>query len=829
VKERNYKMRILLVEDNPDDVELALRELKKQANFKIDIAATGKECLEKLAEKSYDVVLLDYALPKMNGLEVLREIVENNYDVPVVMITGRGDEEVAVKAMKQGACDYVVKSEGYLTRLPLVIQNAIEKYKRDKERARLDREIKKTKEYLETLINSIDEGIMVINRDYVITDVNTAILERVKRTKEEVIGARCYEISHNSKERCKPPYDICPVKEVFETGKHSKVTHTYFNSEGNAYFIELSASPIRDKNGNISQVIEVSRDVTERVKLEEELKEYSEQLEQKVEERTAKLREYTEELLLLQKVNNALNSALGLDEILQMIADGITITYHYDAAGITLLDEDKQYLSSIAVSIDPSLLRKLEKFTGQTLLGYKTHLFEGSIYKELIDTKKPLITNDIVRVFEDFTDDRKLRMLAKGVAKITAFKSAIGAPLLTKDKVIGVLGVISKGQLTDKDLKIIQRLARQAGLAIERAILERKLRESEEKHRTLIETMNEGLWVIDENGLTTFVNRKMGEILEYSPEEMIGRDVFSFFDEENQERLKKELAKRANGESSVYEIEAMTKTGRRVSALIAGTPLFDEKGNPKGSFAVVADVTERKKLERRVYQSEKLASIGQLAAGIAHEINNPLTNISLNTEILLKKVDDDQIKEKLESIEEQVDLAASIIRNLLDFSRQVEPEVKAIDINKVLAKTLNMLSFHLKDIDVTKDFNSSIPKIKADASQLQEVFINIIVNAIQAMPDGGKLGISTEFEEPCAVISISDTGYGIPKEYIGKIFDPFFTTRDSRKGTGLGLFICYGIIEEHGGTIEVESEIGKGTTFTIKLPVGGVNGKNSNR
>lgn len=500
------------------------------------------------------------------------------------------------------------------------------------------REIRKTKNYYEDLVNSIEEELIVIDRDYVITDVNTAALEMAKRTKEEVIGEHCYQISHNLEKRCELPHGDCPVEKVFDTKKPAKAVHVHFDSKGNARFIELSASSVSGASEKVTHVVEVSRDITERMILEEKLKEYSERLEQEVEERTA------------------------------------------------------------------------------------------------------------------------------------------------------------------------------------------KLKKSEEKHRTLIETMNDGMWTTDENRITTFANKKMGEILGYSTEELIGKDVFSFFDEKNQEILREELARRPKGESSVYEIDMMTKAGGSATVLIAGSPLFDENGNFEGSFAVVTDITERKRLERMVHQSEKLASLGQLAAGIAHEINNPLTNISLNTEILLKKVDDAQIKEKLEEIGDQVGTAASIIRGLLDFSRQIEPEVKAIDINKVLAKTLNMLSFQLKDIDVIKDFGPHTPKIKADAGQLQQVFVNMLVNSIQAMPRGGALQISTRLEDSHVIVGISDTGHGIPEEHLGKVFDPFFTTRDGIRGTGLGLSICYGIIEEHGGDIEVKSMPGKGTTFTIKLPAGGTNG-----
>jgi len=252
---------------------------------------------------------------------------------------------------------------------------------------------------------------------------------------------------------------------------------------------------------------------------------------------------------------------------------------------------------------------------------------------------------------------------------------------------------------------------------------------------------------------------------------------------------------------------------------VSGAPLYDAKGEVEGVVLLFEDITERKRLERQLVQSEKMASIGQMAAGMAHEINNPLTSISLNTQTLLSKETDEKKKEKLAVIEAQVESVARIIRNLLDFSRQMEPEVTWVDVNSALEKTLDILSFHMKGIQLRKEF-AQLPRIKADLSQLQQVFTNMIINAIHAMPDGGTLTIKTEVHEGGVYITFRDTGHGIPPENIDKIFDPFFTTKGIGKGTGLGLSICHGIVEAHNGHIEVESRVGEGTSFRVWLPIG---------
>jgi PAS domain S-box-containing protein len=695
------------------------------------------------------------------------------------------------------------------------------------------KEIKETRDYLRTLISSMNDGLMVINKDYVITDVNPIACKMAGLSKEEMVGRNCYNVSHNLNEPCKPPHGECPVKRVYETGKSHRAIHEHFNKDGKSIYIEISASPILDEEGRVSEVLEVTRDITERIEMEKKLKEYSEELEEKVRARTRVLREHMEELALLQKANNAINKSMPLEEVLKIIVEGMTSSFKYEASGITLLSEDRKYLHSIAISADSELISKLEKFTGMTFKDYKIPLFEGSIHRRVVEKKESLITEDIAKIFEHFTDDERLKPLAMGAARISGFKSAIGVPLTAGDKVIGIIGVASKRKLKSQDLERLERIASQAGLAIEKARLEKEIKESEERYYNLIESANDGIFVVDEKGNYIMVNRRACEMTGYSREELLKMNMKDLIvDSQPENSAERHPSSQEGGRYPVVEIKMKRKDGEVITVEQSTAPIT--VGGKKLLQAIARDVTERKKfekekakLEQQLYQTDKLASVGLLAAGVAHGINNPLTAISLNTEVLMSRVKDEEIKEKLRTIEEQVNIAASIVKNLLDFSREMKPEVRTIDLNEILQKDLETLSFHLKGIDVSKNFNK-IPKIIGDASQLHQVFMNIIINAIQAMPDGGKLTISTEREDSYVVVTISDTGVGIAKEHLPKIFDPFFTTKEVGEGTGLGLSICHGIVKEHGGSIEVESEVGKGSTFRVKLPVGGKNGKDTN-
>ena len=229
-----------------------------------------------------------------------------------------------------------------------------------------------------------------------------------------------------------------------------------------------------------------------------------------------------------------------------------------------------------------------------------------------------------------------------------------------------------------------------------------------------------------------------------------------------------------------------------------------------------------KEMQDSLIQSEKLASLGKMAAGIAHEINNPLTSILINSHLLLEKTDDDPYtKESLNLITEETSRCSSIVKGLLEFSRQNPPKKEPADINMLIANTSALLEnqFKFQNIEVKKDFDSNLPNVKIDTSKIRQVLWNLMINASEAMPDGGKLIISTSLSEneKKVVIKITDTGKGIPKENINKLFDPFFTTKES--GSGLGLAVTYGIIQQHQGSIKADSEVGRGTTFTVVLPI----------
>ncbi len=248
------------------------------------------------------------------------------------------------------------------------------------------------------------------------------------------------------------------------------------------------------------------------------------------------------------------------------------------------------------------------------------------------------------------------------------------------------------------------------------------------------------------------------------------------------------------------------------------------------------DVETRRKIEqqaRRIVQAEKLTSLGQLAAGIAHEINNPLSNASLGIETVRGRLtgnDPEQtaLREKLDAVLRNIDKASTIARELLQFSRQRESKFAPVDINSVLRGALTLMQYKLKGISVQQDF-AALPLILGDRNKLEQVFINLLSNAVEAMPRGGSISILTMRTDAGVRIRIEDTGIGIPRKNLSRVFDPFFTTKEPGAGTGLGLSICYGIIKEHQGTIDIASAKEKGAAVVVTLPEGGEHAKDTDR
>ena len=406
-------------------------------------------------------------------------------------------------------------------------------------------------------------------------------------------------------------------------------------------------------------------------------------------------------------------------------------------------------------------------------------------------------------------------------------------PCVSKEGTIAVMALGRKASaepLSSEDMALLSAVAAQAATALENGRLYRQLRtKADELERmrqfseNILESLNDGLAVLDRNGRVVRWNRQMEELYGIRHEAAAGLALDELFEGRIARMIRGSSAGAAEG-TAHYRIPMSTRhePPRRLLVNVGATPLRDAHADVVGTIVIVEDISTRVQLEEQLQISEKMASIGLLAAGVAHEVNTPLTGISSFTQMLLENArPDDPSTQVLEKIERQTFRAAKIVNGLLNLARPAQVDSGPCDVNAVINDVLSLLEHQFRNgsIQVRKELDPAAPVVQGMEHKLQQVFLNLFLNARDAMPKGGWLTIITREDRDGAIVEIADTGSGIPAEQLSRIYDPFFTTKEIGKGTGLGLSITYGIVQEHGGTITCDSQVGQGTRFSIRLPL----------
>ena len=348
--------------------------------------------------------------------------------------------------------------------------------------------------------------------------------------------------------------------------------------------------------------------------------------------------------------------------------------------------------------------------------------------------------------------------------------------------------------------------------------------DSEQQWRLIVEAAPNGMLLVDEHGTMVMVNISALRQFGYEREELLGKSVEMlipgpFRSDHQQHRAGFAKIPQTRAMGAGRELFGLRKDGSEFAVEIGLTPIHTIKG--RGVLASIVDISERKRLETQLRRTERLAELGTLASGMAHEIGTPMNVILGRAEYLLQRTADEGMKKGLATIVTQIERITKVMNQLLAFARRRIPERRAVDLCEIVDNSLEMFQERLAQsrVEVDKRIESPLPPICADRDQLIQVLINLVMNSLHAMPGGGRLGVSLAREDSQLCLGLSDTGHGMPEEIRSKVFEPFFTTKDFGKGTGLGLTVVKGIIDEHGGTITVESAVGKGTTFWIRLPL----------
>ncbi len=402
-------------------------------------------------------------------------------------------------------------------------------------------------------------------------------------------------------------------------------------------------------------------------------------------------------------------------------------------------------------------------------------------------------------------------------------------PCQVREHTMAVLGVgktVDGDFLSSEDVELLFTIAGYLAIALDNAYLYRSLEQKavqierlKDFSENIVESLNVGVLAVDLDGAVESWNTQLERLIGVPRREAVGRKLEEVLPAD----LLAEISARAGDErvSSLYKFRMRNRAGQNLVVNISIAPLVAKSGDRIGRLILVDDITQRIRLEEQLVQTEKLTSLGLLAAGVAHEVNTPLAVISNYIQMLAKQLPSGDPRHQLiDKVVKQTFRASEIVNNLLNFSRTGAAEFTEVNLNAVVEETLSLVAhpFRTAHVQVTRNLQQELPPVLGSNNKLQQVFLNLFMNARDAMPSGGMVEVRTASRNGSVEIEITDTGFGIPGEDLSRIFDPFFTTKSYGRGTGLGLSVSYGIIKEHAGKIDVRSTQGKGTSFRLEFP-----------
>jgi two-component system NtrC family sensor kinase len=547
---------------------------------------------------------------------------------------------------------------------------------------------------------------------------------------------------------------------------------------------------------------------------------------------TRNLQQRVQELTVLYSIGKSVSTLMDHEELLERIVEaGVYITRAEE--GFLLLRDSRS---------DELYLRAAKNMGEQRAQRLRMPI-DDSLAGQVVRTGKPV----------------RLDKLSSGspLKVKTGFlvRSIIQVPLTVGTNVIGVLAVDNQQAdraFSENDQYLLSALADYAAITIENARLYQQVKQSEERYKDLFTNAYDLIFTLDGRLRIGSINKAGQRLTGYSLDELRGRSLESLCPDEAWQQVHPLLMGVLEGrQAAPFELELQRRNGDPLYLEVSAR--LTREGGAGGLHCIARNLTDRRQLEQQLIQAEKLSAIGQLVAGVAHELNNPLTSVSGYAQLLLREPDlGDQVRQDIQHIYAQSERAARIVQNLLIFAREHKPERVVVNLNDVLKSTLSLRAYQLRvdNIVVAAQLDEKLPATVADPYQLQQVLLNLINNAHQAMVQKGGPGTltlrtrralarrevaddaasaasapgddsvrTTSSPQDVLLLEVGDTGVGIPERDLTRIFDPFFTTKPVGQGTGLGLSICFGIVQEHGGRIWAESTLDAGTTVTVELPL----------
>ncbi len=662
---------------------------------------------------------------------------------------------------------------------------------------------KDSSELLRTL-DVLNMPAFIVDNKWTVLSCNDNVREIFEYSRAEVIGKNLEKfLSLDNILREREATDYHPLVDAAQNGESSSIRAFCFRKNGSPLASQIAVIP--NKQHLPDRMIIVVRDAPVRKSISP------------INGFTAQ--DKVPQSDLINELSSIINSSLSIGTIFRMVVSELRKIIDYSRASLLLYNEKYDNLTIFALDTEMKTIMKKGV----------TAPIEGTSAGWVVRNNKPWISYDLEETA--FSLDRKL--LGEGI------RSTISIPLF-HDHMLGVFNFDSTtpAKYTEKDFEILLPVAKHIAIALENALLFEEISKEKKEWERTFDAITDMVWIEDGRQKVIRANHALIARTGYSKAEITDKTCSALLDK---------IGIMLTGGCLCSETLACKrpsfqelKSGGGSIFHFWGYPLIDEEGRLYAIVHYLKDVTSQRRIEQQLIRTDKLASLGTLVAGIAHEINNPLGIIAGFSEALLDRASDtvltgvmefEDFPEYLKTIHSEIFRCKGILKSLLEFARPSGGTFRKIDINELIKEVLLLLKHRTAKLKHTLklDLNREVPKIYADAGSLRQLLMNLLLNAIYFTPEGGSISIKTSQDDSeggarknnCSSyvrLSVADTGSGIPEDLVDKIFDPFFTTRPVGEGTGLGLTISHRIVEEHGGTIDVESKPGKGTTFTIALP-----------
>lgn len=771
------------------------RKLRK-AGYDVDLAFDGEQGLAAWERGTYQLMAVDQDMPKMTGIELIRAIASRGPLPPTVMITGAGNESIAVEAMKLGADDYIIKDSQarYLDLIPSVIEQALARQRLLEEKRLAEEELRKFK----TITDMAGYGVAMSDLEGNVIYLNQSFARMHGYEPDEVIGKNL-SVFHT-------PEQITVVSElndrVLREGSFQTEEVWHKRADGSIFPTLMSATLIRDNVGNPLFLTATAIDITDRKSAVEALRRS---------QRLLSVRDRISRIFLTIADKEMYGEVLEL--ILEALHSSLGLFGYLDESGSLVWPSTAKHVR------DQCLMPRKEVVLPSDSW--------GEVFNTLVNGKQSVCINGTVPV----------------PAGHAPLKRVLGVPLIHREEVIGLVVAANKEtDYDDDDRGLLESIGAhiapvlQARLQREREEAHRRkteeaLRESEHMLQTILGTSPVGICSA-ENRKIIWINDAYRELFGFdSKEDYEGKDTsFLYASEEDYVRIGTMYDHLGDGTAKGTDAKWRRKDGSVFDGHVMMRAV-DPSDPASGVICVLSDISWRKRAERFILQSERLKAIGELAGGVAHNFNNLLQVILGSSSLGLAKMemgDHPGVKEHLQQIVESTKLGAQTVKRLQNFARVRTDDPgggRVFDLSGTVKDAIEMSKIWWKTGPEKEGISISLHKyltntclVQGNENELFEAVVNLIKNAVEALPHGGEILVNTEMEDDKVVLSVQDDGIGIEEEDQHRIFDPFWTTKDFER-TGMGLSTCYGIVQRHGGNISVQSEPGTGTKICIKLPL----------